>query len=140
MRLVLVYLIERAPCIAQATAIYPLNQEQRIRNPALSGLIRFNPANFAAGFQTDPLPTGLVKENRRPQTAKARGWQRICMAFDVMSTRNTKSKPQPTDAAADALTWVGLILAAALALVVAVQSTPSLRGLSSGDQTEAAAN
>jgi hypothetical protein len=48
-----------------------------------------------------------------------------------MAMRNTKSKRQAADEeTADPLGWVALIVAAVLALVVAIQSTPSVRGMS----------
>jgi len=48
-----------------------------------------------------------------------------------MATRNTKSKRRAADEeTADPLGWLALIVAAVLALVVAIESTPSVRGMS----------
>jgi len=53
-----------------------------------------------------------------------------------MSARNTKSNRQPIDESADPLGWIALIVAALLALVMVIQTTPSVRG---GDDPQTAA-
>lgn len=62
------------------------------------------------------------------------------MAFRVMETRNSKSKPSRTEELSDGLTWVGLIFAAVLALMVVIQSTPAIRDALGGGQTEVTAD
>lgn len=62
------------------------------------------------------------------------------MTLNVMGVRNTKSKLQAAEESDDPLTWIGLIVAALLALALAIESAPAVRGMAGGAPTEATAD
>jgi len=57
-------------------------------------------------------------------------------ALNVVWTRDTKSNPRAADRSDDPLSWVLLILAVVLALIVVVETATSVRGVIARDQTK----
>jgi hypothetical protein len=67
-----------------------------------------------------------------PQIGKVVAWQ-----FDAMQEPEMKSNRQPPNEPDDPWSWIAIIFAAVLALVLVIQTSPAMRGTSDDPPVEA---